>query len=207
MTGKSVLELDADFFEGENLDGMLKLSLNNGEFIPASSVVVFETSDFSVYSLPMRHQSPCLAYSFQEKEKIRINKSKIKKLGLKGKIIGELVKGKDITWKNKKIKAKNVTYKQPGRKITIIMDTAINQNAVKIAENSDLLISESTYSESEKALAKKYQHLTASQAAEIARKAKVKKLILTHLSQRYDNKGVSIFEEARKIFKNTGNIY
>ena len=45
LSGNVVLELDANYFEGENLDGILKLSLNNGEFIPASSIVIFETSD------------------------------------------------------------------------------------------------------------------------------------------------------------------
>ena len=45
LSGNVVLELEANYSEGENLDGILKLSLNNGEFIPASSIVVFETSD------------------------------------------------------------------------------------------------------------------------------------------------------------------
>jgi len=45
LSGNAVLELDADYFEGENLEGILKLSLNNGEFIPASSMVIFETSE------------------------------------------------------------------------------------------------------------------------------------------------------------------
>ena len=166
----------------------------------------FENSDFILEARSMKHNTPCNAYSFTEKEKIRIDKEKLKKYKIQGKIIGELQKGKDIEVNGKKIKAKDITYLQEGRKIAFILDTAINENCVKLAENSDLLICESTFmenSENGKKLAEEYLHLTAKQAAEIAKKAKVKKLILTHLSQRYENKEKLILAEARKVFKNT----
>ena len=165
---------------------------------------VFETNDFIVEAMPMIHQSPCLAYSFDEKDRLRIDKKKISRLKLPGNLIGELARGKNIKYKGKVIEAKKLTYKQRGKKITIIMDTAMNADAVKIAENSDLLISEAVYSEKEKDLAREYKHLTIRQAAEIAKKAKVKRLILTHFSQRYEKKGVPLFIEAEKIFKNVG---
>jgi ribonuclease Z len=158
----------------------------------------------------MEHNTPCLAYSFTEKEKLRINKNKLKKLGIKGKLIGELAKGKDIVWNNKKIKSASLAYKQESRKIAIILDTKINENCYKLAKNSDLLICESTFmedSENGKDLAKEYKHLTAKQSAEIAKKSKSKKLVLTHLSQRYENKEKLILAEARKVFKNTEIAY
>jgi len=170
------------------------------------SGVFLETSDFKIEAEKMEHRTPSLAYSFIEKEKIRINKSKLIKLKIKGKIIAELVKGKDIEWNGKKVKSKDITYKQEQRKITFILDTAINKNMEKIAKNSDLLISESTFlddSENDTSLAKEDFHLTAKQAAETAKKAKVKKLILTHISQRYDANEKPLLNEARKIFKNT----
>lgn len=164
---------------------------------------ILENSDFYIEAEKMQHGTLCLAYSFIEKDKIRIKKEKLEKLKIQGKIISELQKGKDIEWNGKKIKAKDLTYKQKGKKITIIMDTRINSNMLKIAENSDLLISEAVYTDKEKDLALEYKHLTAKQAAETAKKAKSKKLILTHLSQRYDNKEKFILGEARKIFNNT----
>ncbi len=164
---------------------------------------ILETQDFFIEAEKMLHGAPTLAYSFAEKDKIRINKEKLEKYKIHGKIISELQKGKDIVWNNKKIKAKDLTYKQEGRKITIIMDTKINPNCEKIAKNSDLLVCESTYTEKEKEQAEEYKHLTAKQAAETAKKSNSKKLILTHLSQRYDNKEKFILQEARKIFKNT----
>ena len=68
---------------------------------------------------------------------------------------------------------------------------------------SDLLISESTYTEKEKDLALSYKHLTSKQAAEIAKKYNAKKLILTHLSQRYEKDEKTVINEAKKVFKNT----
>lgn len=161
----------------------------------------FENSDFKLQAEPMQHGAPCLAYSFIEKEKIRINKEKLKKLKIKGKIIGELAKGKDIEWNEKKIKAKDLTYKQEQKKITIILDTSINKNMEKIADNSDLLICEATYRKEDVDAEGFKFHLTAEQAAQTAKSSKSKKLILTHLSQRYELKNKEILEEAKKVFK------
>lgn len=63
-----------------------------------------------------------------------------------------------------------------------------------------MFICEATYTQKELELAKDYSHLTAQQAAEIAKKAKVKQLILTHISQRYENKEKIVLNEAKKIF-------
>ncbi|MCX6748822.1 MAG: ribonuclease Z [Candidatus Pacearchaeota archaeon] len=164
---------------------------------------IFENKDFVIEALPMIHGTACLAYSFIEKDKIRIDKKKLEKLKINGKLVGELAKGKDVVWNNKKILAKNLTYSEKGRKISFIFDTAENKNMVEIAKDADLLISEATYTENEAELAKDYKHLTAKQAAETAKKAKVEKLILTHISQRYENREKILLNEARKIFKNT----
>jgi ribonuclease Z len=152
----------------------------------------------------MKHDTPCFAYSFVEKDKIRIDKAKMKKLKIKpGPELKNIKNGESIKINGKTIKAKDITYEEKGRKITFILDTVINENAVELAKNSDLLICESTYSEQEKDLASEYKHLTARQAAEIAKKSKSQRLILTHISQRYDYKEKILLQEARKVFKNT----
>jgi ribonuclease Z len=164
---------------------------------------VLETNEFYVESMPMTHGAPCNAYSFVEKEKLRIDKAKMKKLKLpQTSIIRELKEGKDIEFNGKKIKSKDVTYKEEGRKITFIFDTKINPAAIELAKDSDLLISESTYIEKDADKAEEYTHLTSSQAAEIAKKSKSKKLVLSHISQRYANEEEIILQEAKKIFKN-----
>lgn len=168
-----------------------------------TSNLVTENQDFLIKSEKMSHGANCLAYSFIEKDKIRIDKAKLKKLKIKGKIISQLAKGKDIVFEGKKIKASSLTYEEKGKKISFVFDTEFNERAVRLAENSDLLISEAVYTKEDEELAKKHQHLTAEQAAEIAKKSKSKKLVLAHLSQRYENKEFLILKAARKVFKNT----
>jgi ribonuclease Z len=91
---------------------------------------------------------------------------------------------------------------QPGKKICYIIDAAYSDALVKFAENSDLLICESTFGDDLKQEAREYGHMTASDAATIAKKAKVKNLVLTHFSQRYKDVNV-LLEEAKKVFKNS----
>jgi ribonuclease Z len=165
----------------------------------------FENKDFYLEAISMQHGIPCNAYAFVEKAKLRLNKEKLRKLKLKGPIIAELAKGKDIIINNKKIHAKNLIYKTQERKITFIFDTKINNNCHKIAKDSNAIVSEAVYLENEKDLAKLHEHLTACQAAEIAKQSgkKLKALYLSHLSQRYDGSEKLILNEAKKHFKNT----
>ncbi len=166
---------------------------------------VLETKKFKITAETMIHGTPALAYSFIEKEKLRINKQKLAKLKLpeRSPLLKKLAEGKNIKIKGKIIKASSLTYKQPNKKITIILDTKENKNAYALAKNSDLLICESTYSNKEKDLAEKYKHLTSEQAANIAKKSGSKKLILTHISQRYEKNYKKLLQQAKKIFKNT----
>ena len=162
-----------------------------------------ETKNLQFKALKMKHNSTCLAYSITEKDKRKINLNYTKKFGLtKHPLLGELQKGKKITYKGKKITPEKATHLIKGKRITIIYDTVKNPNTIKISKDADLLIAESTYTSSLQDKAKEYLHLTAEQAAEIAKKANAKQLILTHFSQRY--KSSSIFlKEAKQIFKNT----
>lgn len=163
-----------------------------------------EEKDFYLEAEKMSHGTETRAYSFNEKTKTRIDKKKLKKLKVPNSpLIAELQKGKDISINGKKIKAKDITYTEEGRKIAIILDTSVNDRQAAFANNSDVLITESSFSKDEKEQAKEYLHLTSEQAAEIAKKSKSKRLVLTHLSQRYENTPEIILKEAKKIFKNT----
>lgn len=167
-----------------------------------STQTALDTKEFVIESKEMSHDSPCLAYSFTIKERSRLDKTKIKKLKLpvNSPLMGELARGKTIEFEKKKIDGKKLTYKEPQRKITYIIDTRVNENTVKIAKDSDVLICESTYSAEEEEIAKEHAHLTSTQAAKIAKDSKSKKLYLMHLSQRYENPK-PISDEAKKVFK------
>jgi ribonuclease Z len=168
---------------------------------------VFESSDLLIEALPMKHHNTTTyAYSIILKDKLRIHKDKLVKLKLPhSPLIKKLQEGKDIIHPitKKKIKASSITYLQKGKKLSIILDTSVNPNTIKIAKSSDLLICESSFSEKEESRATETFHLTSKQAAEIAKKAKVSSLILTHLSQKHEANSLEIIKEAKKVFKNT----
>lgn len=165
-----------------------------------------ETLDFQwfqIKSKSMNHDSPCNAYSISIKDKIRLDKKKLKKMKLPNSpLLGQLQKGKDIVLNGKTIKAKSLIYTEKGKKVTIIMDTALNDSCVPLASNSNLLICESTFAKEEQEKAMEYKHLTSVDAATIAKKSKSNKLILTHISQRYEFNPAIIEKEAKKLFKN-----
>ena len=87
--------------------------------------------------------------------------------------------------------------------VSFILDTQNNKNIIPFVKNSDLLVCESTYESKLEAQAKEHLHLTSSQAAKIAKDSKSKRLVLTHISQRYEKNPKQILDEAKKIFKNS----
>ena len=97
----------------------------------------------------------------------------------------------------------NRQYFDVFKKISFVLDTSTNDRIAGFVQDSDLLIIESSYADELKDIAKEHKHLTAKQAADIAKKSKSKKLILTHISQRYEKNPKKILNEAEKIFKKT----
>ncbi len=159
-----------------------------------------EGENFIITPYELDHAIPCLGFVFEEKEKRRIDREKIKALGIpEGPLLGKLQQNETIVWKGKKITPKQTTYIIEGKKIGIIADTAQCKNCLNIAESADILICEATFMEKEIEKAEAYKHLTIKQAALIAHTSNVKKLILTHFSQRYKDKS-DLEEEAKNIF-------
>jgi len=171
----------------------------------------FENDEFYLEFEKMEHNVSCNAYSFIKKGERRIDKRKLKKFGIpESPLLQKLKEGKDIEFKGKKYLSKDLTFKEEDKKISIILDTVFNKKIIPFVKNSDLLISESTFSEEIKEQAKEKNHLTAKQAGEIAKKSNSKQLILTHISQRYDKGEEFLLREAQKEFKKTslvGDLY
>ena len=82
------------------------------------------------------------------------------------------------------------------------MDTKNNSKIIPFVDGADLLIMESVYGKDLEEMAGRYNHMSCVQDAEIAKKAKVKKLVLTHISQRYFKTPNKLLGDAKKIFKN-----
>jgi len=164
----------------------------------------YEGKDFFLSAEKMEHGIPTNAYCFVKKGLIRIDKAKLKKLKLPaGPHLRKLKEGKDISFEGKKYKAKDLVFGEMDKKVCFVLDTLENKKIEKFAKDSDLLICESSFSHDLKEQAKEHLHLTAKQAGEIAKKAKAKKLVLTHISQRYEKNLKKLLDEAKKEFKNT----
>lgn len=163
-----------------------------------------ETKKLEFKAKKIYHSTFCLAYQIKEKDKVKMNLTYLKKFKLKQHpLLGKLQKGKNITYEGKRILAKNATKTTRGRSVTFVIDTGYNSSIATFAKDTDLLITESTYSTELKSHARKYKHLTCSDAAKIAKQANAKKLYLTHFSQRYSKDTHTLVKEAKKIFKNT----
>ncbi|MEM3075121.1 MAG: ribonuclease Z [Candidatus Pacearchaeota archaeon] len=164
----------------------------------------FENEDFYIESEEMIHVQPCNAYNFVIKEKIRINKKKMREYGIKeGPHLAELKDKGYMIYKGKRYVRDQLTYIEKRKKISFVLDTLFNNKISQFVKNADIFVCESSFASDLLSLAKSYQHLTSKQAAEIAKTARVSRLILTHLSQRYSKNPEMILKEAKKIFKNT----
>lgn len=172
------------------------------EVMEVTKGVIFENEDYRLEAQPLKHSVPCVGYSFIEKGRLRINVAKAERLGLNGPILGKLQKGEDVLVNGKKIKSKDVTYPVEEKKVSYIADTVPCNGANALAKDADLLISEGTHLDDIKEKTEKYMHLTVKQAALIASENNAKKLIVTHLSQRYKSVA-EIAEEARQHFDNS----
>lgn len=162
----------------------------------------FESSDFYLEAEQMEHGTPANAYNFVIKDKIRIDKKKLEKSGLPlGPLIKNLKDGKDIIYESKKYKFKEMTYFEKGKKISIILDTAMNPRIESFVKNAELFVCESSFGSELEKEARERMHMSVNQTASVAKKAKVKKLILTHISSRYEKNLNQILSEAKKIFK------
>ena len=181
---------------GFKRDYKIKVEEASGKF--------FDNGDFYLEAKSMQHGIPTNAYNFVKKGLIRIDKSKLKKSKLPfGPLLQRLKQGKDVKYKGKKYLAKNLTYQEGDKKISFVLDTKRNERIAPFVKGSDVLISESSYGQDLIDKASEHLHMTSKQAAEVAKKSKVKKLVLTHVSQRYEKNPKKILNEAKKVFKNS----
>ncbi|MGD0729502.1 MAG: ribonuclease Z [Candidatus Micrarchaeaceae archaeon] len=169
---------------------------------PIKTGIIYSGKNYTVSAFKLMHTIPTYGLVFREEDKIKFIKQKIKKLNIKGTMFKELLKNKSIKLKGRTIKLSDVTFAVKGKKITYATDTRPTKETVSASLGSDLLIHESTYADSEKELAKERYHSTSLEAATAAKAAKVKRLVLTHISARYKDTS-SLLKDAKRKFKNS----
>ena len=168
--------------------------------------LVCEEKEYTVYATQSDHIDHSLAYVLIEKPRPgRFNIEKARKLGVpEGPLWSKLQGGSSVKLPSGRIVKPEMVlgHPRPGRKIVYSGDTGPSENLVELAENADLLIHEATFDDELTERAMDDGHSTPSMAAETAKKAGVKRLVLTHISARYKDAGL-LLEQARKVFVNT----
>lgn len=161
--------------------------------------------NYEVHSVWAEHSIPSLAYALIEKPRPgRFHPEKAMDLGVpKGPLWSMLQKGMSIKLPNgRTVRPEDVLGPpRPGRKIVYAGDTRPSDRIMELAKDADVLIHEATFSDEMVDRAKEDGHSTPSEAAEVALKAGVKLLILTHISARYSDPKI-LLEEAKRIFPN-----
>ena len=150
--------------------------------------IIFENNKFLIHAAKANHSITAFSYLFEEKDKPgRFNVEKAKELGIpEGELWNKLQNGIDVINNEKIIKPEQVLgKKRPGKKIGISGDTMPTKELEEFFNECDYLVFDSTFLDEEKQKAQDTCHSTAKQAAELAKKANVKNLILTHFSARY----------------------
>jgi len=203
FAGRSTLDRVYDLLFGVVLRGnQPPMPLRLNEIKPG---MFFEADDFTVTAIPVTHRGPdCLGYVFEGKARHPFLPEKADALGVPfGPERRDLVAGRAITLADgRQIQPDEVLGPlQKGVKLVVIGDTGRTDDLLEPCRDADALVIESTYIEEEAEMARQFSHLTARQASELALKAGVKKLILTHISRRYREKDV--LKEAQTIFPNT----
>ncbi len=160
--------------------------------------VIDEADNWTLHTLPLDHGVDTYGYRLQERAGRTMIPAKLKAAGLRGPVIRELLERGSIEHEGATIRVDDVSVPKPGQSVAFVMDTRMCDNAIELARGVDLLICESTYLSQDADKAHAHGHLTAAQAATIAREAGAKKLVLTHFSQRYP-RTEAFLEEARPI--------
>jgi len=164
--------------------------------------VIYEDKSVTVETIPLEHRVPCCGYLFREKPTLpHIRRDMIDYLQIPISQINNIKAGAGWVKEDGEVvpHERLVTPADPPRAYAFCSDTRYMPELYKVVQGVDLLYHESTYCEDRADRAELYHHSTAAQAATVALKANVKKLILGHYSARYNDEQ-QIVNEARKVF-------
>ncbi len=167
--------------------------------------VFFEADDFSVRAFPVVHRgADCLGFIFEEAGRRPFLPEKANELGIpQGPMRRDLANGQAVTLSDgRQVQPEDVLGDyRPGTRLVHIGDVGQVDELVELCRDADALVVEATYMEAEADMARHFSHLTARQAAGLAKRAGVRQLVLTHISRRYREKDVQA--EAQSVFPNT----
>ena len=160
--------------------------------------------EYDIVVFPTDHRADTVGYALAEHTRLgRFNPERARELGVpEGPLWGKLHKGETVELPDGRRVGPADLVGQPRRGRTVVYtgDTRPSPGVVEAARGADLLIHDSTFGEEERARAEETGHSTAAQAAEVAREAGARRLVLTHISPRYTRDAPELLAEAKAVF-------
>ncbi|MCP5469429.1 MAG: ribonuclease Z [Chlamydiales bacterium] len=168
---------------------------------PVSEAGLVEDGKFRIEAEFLDHGVDNIAWRITEPDRRKYDQKKLHAYNIRGPLVRELTQKGELFVEGERVRLEDVSWIRKGDTFVYVSDTRLCPQAVRIAKDAKVLLCESTYLNEHEELAKKHFHLTAKQAAGIARDANAEKLILTHFSARY-LKTQPFVEEAKSVFPN-----
>ncbi|MEW4354029.1 ribonuclease Z [Streptococcus pneumoniae] len=177
------------------------------EFDEHSLGKILETDKFTVYADKLDHTIFCVGYRVIQKDlEGTLDADALRAAGVPfGPLFGKIKNGENVILEDgtEIIASDYISAPRPGKVITILGDTRKTDSSVRLAVAADLVIHESTYGKGDEKMARSHGHSTNMQAAEVAKEAGAKRLLLNHISARFLSKDISkMRKDAATIFEN-----
>jgi ribonuclease Z len=169
----------------------------------AGDLATIETAPFRLTARRLSHRVEAYGYRLEEPDGLTMLPERLAVYGIGGPLVGKLQRDGQVTAPDgRTVTLADCSVPRPGQKAAFVMDTRLCDAIAPLAEGVDLLIIESTFLDADAGLAEEYGHLTAAQAGRIAAEAGVRRLVLTHFSERYTAEDESRFaEEAARAYE------
>jgi ribonuclease Z len=164
-----------------------------------SSGVIADTGFGELVALSLDHPVDCFGYRLVEPDGRRMLPDRLAERGISGPDVGRLQRDGRIEIAGRRTDLAEVSEVRPGQRFAFVMDTRLCDAVFALAEGADLLVIESTFLTRDAHLAERYGHLTAAQAGRVAVESGVRRLVLTHFSQRYDDPEAFRHEAAERF--------
>ena len=179
------------------------------KMVPISEGVIIEEKGLKIEAFPVNHRGPdCFGFSFEEEGKRPFLAEKAEALQIpQGPWRRDLVSGQSTTLPDGRVidPTQVLGEFETGTKFVLVGDTSETASLLEHCRNADGLVIEGTYLQSEVEMARQFSHLTAQDAALLAKEAEVKQLYITHISRRYRDKDVE--KEAQNVFPNSTVVH
>jgi ribonuclease Z len=164
---------------------------------PEGPGLVADTGAMRITAQELSHRIPALGWRVDEPDGRTLLPDRLDAAGVRGPDRSRLQDEGSLTRDGRTIHLDDVSVPRPGQSVAVVMDTRWCDGALALADGVDLLLVEATFLESERDLADVSGHLTAAQAARLGREAGARRVVLTHLSQRYPDPAGHL-DEARR---------